>query len=88
MEHKTMYMSDYVEQLDKILSSTGKEVLEGAGKISHQQAMKKAETEYQKFMQKNLSPVEKAYLETINSLEKKSKKNASQKGKAKSEATK
>ena len=50
--------------------------------------MKKAETEYQKFMQKNLSPVEKAYLETINSLEKKSKKNASQKGKAKSEATK
>ena len=88
MEHKTMYMSDYVEELDNILSSTGKKVLEGAGKISHQQAMKKAETEYQKFIQKNLSPVEKAYLETINSLEKKSKKNASQKGKAKSEATK
>ncbi len=86
MEHKTMYMSDYVEQLDKILSSTGKEVLEGAGKISHQQAMKKAEFEYQKFIQKNLSPVEKAYLETINSLEKKSKKKAAQKGKTKSEA--
>ncbi len=74
MEHKTMHMSDYVEELDNILSSTGKKVLEGAGKISHQQAMKKAEAEYQKFIQKNLSPVEKAYLETINSLEKKSKK--------------
>ena len=74
MEHKTMYMSDYVEELDNILSSTEKKVLEGAGKISRQQAMKKAEAEYQKFIQKNLSPVEKAYLETINSLEKKSKK--------------
>lgn len=82
MEHKTMYMSDYVEELDKILSSTGKKVLEGAGKISHQQAMKKAEAEYQKFIQKNLSPVEKAYLETINSLEKKSKKNSSRKRKS------
>ena len=30
MEHKTMYMADYVEQLDKILSGTGKDVLEGA----------------------------------------------------------
>ena len=82
MEHKTMYMSDYVEELDKILSSTGKKVLDGAGKISHQQAMKKAETEYQKFIQKNLSPVEKAYLETINSLEKKSKKNSGRKRKS------
>lgn len=82
MEHKTMYMSDYVEELDNILSSTGKKVLDGAGKISRQQAMKKAEAEYQKFIQKNLSPVEKAYLETINSLEKKSKKNSGRKRKS------
>lgn len=70
IEHKTMYMSDYVEHLDKILSSTGKEVLDNAGTISHKQAMEKAEAEYQKFIQKNLSPVEKAYLETIKLLEK------------------
>lgn len=70
MEHKTMYMTDYVEQLDRILSSTGKDILEGAGSVSHKQAMEKAEAEYQKFIQKNLSPVEKAYLETIKSLEK------------------
>lgn len=70
MEHKTMYMTDFVEQLDRILSSTGKEVLEGAGSVSHKQAIEKAEDEYQKYIQKNLSPVEKAYLETIKSLEK------------------
>ena len=65
IEHKTMYMADYVEQLDKILSSTGKDILENAGSISHKQAIEKAEAEYQKFIQKNLSPVEKEYLEVI-----------------------
>lgn len=73
IEHKTMYMSDYVKHLDRILSSTGKEVLDNAGSISHKQAMEKAEAEYQKFIQKNLSPVEKAYLESIKLLEKSAK---------------
>lgn len=70
MEHKLMYMSDYVEQLDRILASTGKEVLNNAGSVSHKQAIEKAEGEYQKFIQKNLSPVEKAYLEAIKDIEK------------------
>ena len=73
IEHNTMYMSDYVEQLDKILSSTGKDILENAGSVSHKQAVEKAEAEYQKFIQKNLSPVEKAYLEVIKNLEKTAK---------------
>ena len=73
IEHKTMYMADYVEQLDKILSSTGKDILENAGSISHKQAVEKAEAEYQKFIQKNLSPVEKEYLEVIKNLEKTAK---------------
>ena len=73
IEHNTMYMSDYVEQLDKILSSTGKGILENAGSVSHKQAVEKAESEYQKFIQKNLSPVEKEYLEVIKNLEKTAK---------------
>lgn len=73
MEHKTMYMSDYVEQLDRILSGAGKEILDGAGSVSHKQALEKAEKEYQKYIQKNLSPVEQAYLETIRTLEKEAK---------------
>ena len=75
IEHNTMYMSDYVEQLDKILSSTGKDILENAGSVSHKQAVEKAEAEYQKFIQKNLSPVEKEYLEAIKNLEKTAKEN-------------
>ena len=73
IEHNTMYMADYVEQLDKILSSTGKDILENAGSVSHKQAIEKAEAEYQKFIQKNLSPVEKEYLEVIKNLEKTAK---------------
>ncbi|MBQ0166250.1 MAG: virulence RhuM family protein [Treponema sp.] len=73
MEHKTMYMTDYVEQLDKIISTSGKDILDGAGSVSHKQALEKAEKEYQKYIQKNLSPVEQAYMETIKALEKETK---------------
>lgn len=45
-----------------------------AGKISHQQAMKNAETEYRKYQLNTLSPVEKAYLESIKATEKEVKK--------------
>lgn len=73
IRRKPMYMSDYVEQLDKILSSTGEALLKGAGSISHQQAMEKAEQEYRLFQVRELSPVERAYLETIKALNAKAK---------------
>ena len=41
MKHIPMYMSDYVKQLDNILSATGEKLLSGPGSVSHQQAMKK-----------------------------------------------
>jgi hypothetical protein len=73
MKHIPMYMSDYVKQLDNILSATGEKLLSGAGSVSHQQAMDKAESEYRKFQVRELSPVEQAYLETIKALNKKAK---------------
>jgi len=73
---RPMHMSDYVEHLDRILSSTGEQVLIGAGKVSHKQAMDKANREYQRFLVQNLSPVEKAYLQTIKEVEKTAKKKA------------
>lgn len=73
IQHNPMHMSDYVQQLDIVLSSTGEQVLQGAGKISHKQAMEKAEAEYRKYQVQTLSPVEEAYLDTIKTLEKKAK---------------
>lgn len=41
MKRRPMYMNDYVQQLDMILSSTGEALLNGSGSVSHMQAMKK-----------------------------------------------
>ena len=69
IEHRPMYMSDYVAQLDSILSSGNRKLLEGAGKISHEQAMEKAKEEYRKYQVLTLSPVDKAYLESLKTVE-------------------
>ena len=74
MRHNPMHMSDYIEHLDRVLSSTGEKLLEGAGTVSHKQAMAKAEQEYRKYQAETLSSVEKAYLETIRETEKLAKK--------------
>jgi hypothetical protein len=73
IEQREMRMADYVRELDSILSSTGRKLLDNAGKISHTQAINKAKLEYQKYKAKTLDNVEKDYLKTIAALEKQSK---------------
>lgn len=73
MKHRTMYMKDYIQHLDAILSSTGEQLLNGSGTVSHEQAMEKAEKEYRQFDVRTLSPVEQAYLDNIRILNKKVK---------------
>ena len=66
MSHIPTYMTDFLEQLDAVLrATTGSEVLQGAGKISHRKAMEKAEGEYRKYQERVLSPVEVDYLEQL-----------------------
>lgn len=76
LEHKPMYMSDYVEQLDNVLSSGNRKLLTGMGKISHDQAMKEAKDEYRKYQKITIYPVEQAYLDTIKDAGKSAKKGA------------
>ena len=68
MKRRPMYMDDYVKQLDMILSSTGEALLDGPGSVSHLQAMDRAREEYRKFQVRELSPVERTYLDTIKAL--------------------
>ncbi|MDE6762245.1 MAG: virulence RhuM family protein [Oscillospiraceae bacterium] len=79
MRHNPMHMSDYAEHLDNVLKSTGEKLLDGAGKISHKEALEKAKKEYQKFIVQNPSPVEEEYLRTIKNLEKTAKKKSKEK---------
>ena len=74
IEHKPMYMSDYIDQLDTVLSSSNRKILQDSGKISHAKAIEKAKQEYRKYQEKTISPVEHAYLDTIQNLEKEAKK--------------
>lgn len=71
MDHKPMYMRHWIAQLDKLISVFDKKVLTETGSVSHAEAMKKAEAEYKKYQIQNLSEVEKAYLDTIKTLQKK-----------------
>ena len=76
MRHNPMYMSDYVEHLDNVLKTTGEKLLQGAGTISHAQAIEKATVEYRKYQVQNLSPVEEEYLESIKNIHSTAKKKA------------
>jgi hypothetical protein len=69
-----MKMVDWVRHLDSILTATGEQLLLDAGSVSHEQVMDKAESEYRKYQAKTLSSVEKAYLEVLETVEKKIKK--------------
>ena len=74
IEHRPMYMKDYIAQLDAVLTSGGRELLQNAGSVSHKKAIAKATSEYRKYQEQTLSPVEEAYLETVKGLEKTAKK--------------
>lgn len=69
IEEREMRMADFVRELDRILSSAGRKLLENADSISHSQAEAKAKLEYQKYKAKTLEQVEKEYLKAIGSLE-------------------
>jgi hypothetical protein len=73
IEERPMRMEDYIRELDNILNSTGRKVLDNAGSISTEQAKEKAMAEYKKYKAKTLSSVEKEYLKTITALEKQAK---------------
>jgi hypothetical protein len=67
---QAMTMKDWAEHLDRILTMSGEQLLQGAGTISHEKAIEKATTEYKKYQQKTLSEVEKNYLDNLKAIEK------------------
>ena len=75
---KPMYMQDWINKLDDFLKMTGYEILDHAGKISHDQATEKAKQEYSAFKERTkneLSAVEKDFIKVIDNASKKLKNN-------------
>lgn len=73
-EEIPMTMKDWANHVDGILLATGKDILKDKGKISRKQMLNKVDKEYKEYIQKNLSQVEKDYLESIKLMEKIAKK--------------
>ena len=66
---QAMTMKDWAEHLDRILTMTGEQLLQGNGSISHKQAVNKATDEYKKYKARTISDVEEDYLNSIKMLE-------------------
>ena len=73
-----MTMADWSAHLDRILTMNGDPLLIGNGTVTHEEAMKKAETEYRKYKARTLSEVEQDYLNSICFLEERTKRNKPQ----------
>lgn len=66
-QHKPMYMRDWIAKLDEILRMNGRELLTHAGKISHETALQRSETEYEKYREKERIAEKESSLAEIES---------------------
>ena len=66
LKRKAMTMQDWINELDSFLKMTHNDILYTKGTISHEEALKKAHEEYDKYMQSHLTQVERDYLEIMN----------------------
>ena len=66
LKRKVMTMQDWINELDSFLKMTHNDVLHANGTISHEDALKKAHEEYDKYMKNHLTRAEKDYLEIMN----------------------
>lgn len=65
-QKKVMYMQDWIKKLDDILTINENEILEHAGRISHELALQMAETEYEKYNSERIAAEDIKALENLN----------------------
>ena len=73
LKHQPMTMRDHISQLDRLLAANGDKVLDGNGNATIEEALEKAHQEYRKYQAETVSPVERAYIKSIASLDKAAK---------------
>ena len=68
LNRKPMHMKDWIVKLDEFLKLSGRDILEHAGKVAHEEALQKARLEYDKWHQEQLkqpSEAEKHFVEVV-----------------------
>lgn len=58
LEQRTMKMIDWIQELDNQILRNRKKILEGSGKVSHEEAIKKAEREFQIYREKEMKELQ------------------------------
>jgi hypothetical protein len=81
LNRKPMYMKDWIERLDDFLKMTGNDILQHAGTVSHQQALKKAKEEYEKYKEQSKNELTEAEKHFVKQIESTTKKLSSKKSK-------
>ncbi|MBN2685894.1 MAG: virulence RhuM family protein, partial [Pontiellaceae bacterium] len=74
MNHEPTYMKDWLVHLEQLIAAMGGKEFQGAGKVSHRQALNRAEAEYAKYrtqLAEQPSEAEAAYLESLKGVQKK-----------------
>jgi hypothetical protein len=82
LDRKPMYMADWIRKLDDFLRLSDREILTHAGKVSHDDAVAKAELEYERFSSERRalpSPVEQHFEEAIDDVKRLEKQRKSSK---------
>lgn len=68
LEQRTMKMQDWVEELDNQILLNRRKILEGNGKISHEEAIKKAEKEFQIYREREMKELQSDFDMLMKSL--------------------
>jgi hypothetical protein len=74
LNRKPMYMKDWIERLDDFVRMTGNNILQNAGTVSHTQALKKANAEYEKYKEKTKNELSKGEKHFVKQIENTAKK--------------
>lgn len=73
LNRRPMYMADWIEKLDDFLRLSDRDILTHAGKISHEDAVGKAEAEFDQYRRVQVElpqPVDEHFEETLDELKK------------------
>ncbi|HCX03241.1 MAG TPA: cell filamentation protein Fic [Clostridiales bacterium] len=83
IRQRPMYMKDWIGKLDNFIRMSGSELLDNAGKISHEKAKIKAELEYERYKERSkdqLTKVERDFIKHIKNTQKKLEKKKGKNG--------
>lgn len=68
MQEQPMTMADWIESLDRQIVAVRREVLRGSGHISHQQAIEKAEKEFELYREREMKQLESDFDRALRAL--------------------